>query len=232
MITASGTKYYYHFDGLGSVIALSNTSGGIVERYSYDVFGEPNRVSSVGNPYMFTGRQRDENGLYYYRARYYKPSIGRFLQPDPVMQFMQIALVKQLSGDNIPGRYLSPTGMKKFLGADPIGKFLNIHPAGRFLQKYQYGFPVGLNLYTYCNNNPLNWIDSYGLCKNVGKGLMYVGAFEIAAGLVTICVSAHLAEIVPLAIVGATVGSVVTIVGVGTTLFGFSLYIYGTLSAM
>jgi len=38
---AGGNTYYYHFDGLGSVIALSNVNGGIVERYSYDVFGEP-----------------------------------------------------------------------------------------------------------------------------------------------------------------------------------------------
>lgn len=42
-------------------------------------------MSSVANPYMFTGREYDsETGLYYYRARYYKPSIGRFMQPDPI----------------------------------------------------------------------------------------------------------------------------------------------------
>jgi len=77
--------YYYHFDGLGSVTALSDENGNIVERYSYDVFGEPNRVSSVGNPYMFTGRRYDrETQLYYYRARYYNPFIGRFLQTDPI----------------------------------------------------------------------------------------------------------------------------------------------------
>jgi uncharacterized protein RhaS with RHS repeats len=74
-------RYYYHFDGLGSVIALSFISGNVVERYTYDVFGEPNRVSNVNNPYFFTGRNYDsETGLYYYRARYYSPYIGRFLQ--------------------------------------------------------------------------------------------------------------------------------------------------------
>jgi RHS repeat-associated protein len=37
------------------------------------------------NPFMFTGRQFDiETGLYYYRARYYNPYLGRFLQTDPV----------------------------------------------------------------------------------------------------------------------------------------------------
>jgi hypothetical protein len=41
MIVVNGgeTKYYYHFDGLGSVVALSDVTGDIVERYSYDVFG-------------------------------------------------------------------------------------------------------------------------------------------------------------------------------------------------
>jgi hypothetical protein len=33
--------HIYHFDDLGSVITLSNVNGGIVERYSYDVFGKP-----------------------------------------------------------------------------------------------------------------------------------------------------------------------------------------------
>lgn len=83
-VADSNTVYYYHFDGLGSVAALSDTNADIVERYSYDVFGEPNRVSDVNNPYMFTGRRYDsETANYYYRARYYKPAIGRFLQTDP-----------------------------------------------------------------------------------------------------------------------------------------------------
>ena len=75
------TRYYYHFDGLGSVAALLNVNGEVVERYEYDVFGEPNRVSDVNNPYLFTGRRYDaDSGLYYYRARNYDPYIGRFLQ--------------------------------------------------------------------------------------------------------------------------------------------------------
>jgi RHS repeat-associated protein len=88
MIAVNGqseTTYYYHFDGLGSVVALSNNNGQIQERYSYDVYGEPNRVSSIGNRFMFTGREYDsETGNYYYRARYYSPKIGRFLQTDPI----------------------------------------------------------------------------------------------------------------------------------------------------
>ncbi len=81
--------YFYHYDGLGSVVALSNTNGVIVEQYSYDAFGSATITTTPGytspnNPYMFTGRRYDpETGLYYYRARYYAPKLARFLQPDP-----------------------------------------------------------------------------------------------------------------------------------------------------
>lgn len=84
-IADNNTVYYYHFDGLGSVIALSDVNNVVIEQYSYDVFGEPNTTSSIGNPYMFTGRRLDsETYNYYYRARYYQPQIGRFLQTDPI----------------------------------------------------------------------------------------------------------------------------------------------------
>jgi RHS repeat-associated protein len=111
--------YYYHFDGLGSVVALSDVNSVLVERYTYDVFGRPAirdangteiAESAFANPYLFTGRAYDaETGLYYYRARYYDYATGRFLQADPT------------------------------------------------------GYIDGLNLYTYCTNNPLRFVDPLGL---------------------------------------------------------------------
>jgi len=84
-LVSGGNGYYYFFDGLGSVVALARNGSAPTEVYSYDVFGEPNRVSNIGNRYMFTGREFEpETGLYYYRARYYYPQLGRFLQTDPI----------------------------------------------------------------------------------------------------------------------------------------------------
>jgi YD repeat-containing protein len=48
-MTGSSGTYYYHFDGLGSVVALSNTSGNVVERYEYDVFGQCTVHTGPGN---------------------------------------------------------------------------------------------------------------------------------------------------------------------------------------
>ena len=79
----SGTTSYYQADGLGSLTSLSNTSGALAS--TYDSFG--NLLASSGsivNNFRYTGREFDtETSLYYYRARYYDPSTGRFLNEDP-----------------------------------------------------------------------------------------------------------------------------------------------------
>ncbi len=82
----SSATYYYHYDALGNVVALSNNSGAKVETYEYSAFGEVAASDANNpNPFMFTGREYDkETGLYFYRARYYAPEIGRFLQTDPI----------------------------------------------------------------------------------------------------------------------------------------------------
>jgi len=84
-VADSNATYYYHYDALGSVIALSDSSGDTVQTYEYSVFGEPAvEDANHTNPYMFAGRRYDvEIGLYYNRARYYNPYTGRFLQTDP-----------------------------------------------------------------------------------------------------------------------------------------------------
>ncbi len=77
----SGVPSYYEQDGIGSVSTLSNSAGALANTYTYDSFG--NLTASTGtlsNFFQYTARESDsENTLYYYRARYYDPTIGRFL---------------------------------------------------------------------------------------------------------------------------------------------------------
>jgi len=156
MINQQGMKYYYHYDALGSVIALSNDSRQIAEEYCYDVFGTPSATSQNGNPFIFTGRQWDAQAqMYYNRARFYSPGFGRFLQPDPVIPYVQYASASRFDGTKIPRSYLFPNALMNFLRNDPIGRFLATDPSGRFLLAQVYGIPAEINLYTYCGNSPI-----------------------------------------------------------------------------
>jgi RHS repeat-associated protein len=72
-------------DALGSTIALVNASGGLVTQYAYDPFGNSTVTgASNSNAFQYTGRENEGNGLYFYRARYYSPVLGRFVNQDPL----------------------------------------------------------------------------------------------------------------------------------------------------
>ncbi len=81
------TNYTFHHDMLQSVVGLSSHDGSILQTVSYDPFGSIITNIGVGsnNSLLYTGREQDpDSGLYYYRARYYDPSIGRFTSEDPL----------------------------------------------------------------------------------------------------------------------------------------------------
>lgn len=71
-------------DGLGSTVRLTDASQNSLVDYTYDPYGGTTASASVENPYQYTGRENDGNGLYYYRARYYSPAWGRFISEDPI----------------------------------------------------------------------------------------------------------------------------------------------------
>jgi len=93
-MSRNGTDYFYHHNSLGSVVALTNLSAIVIERYEYDAYGNPiisvlssagNSSTASGNAFMFTGREYDtETGNYHYRARFTVPNWGRFVQWDPL----------------------------------------------------------------------------------------------------------------------------------------------------
>jgi RHS repeat-associated protein len=89
-------RFFYHDNSLGSVAAITTSVEALQESYKYDVYGEEAIFDSsttqvaqsiAGNPHRFTFRRRDfeeSSALYYFRARYYRPETGRFIQRDPL----------------------------------------------------------------------------------------------------------------------------------------------------
>ncbi|WP_227006980.1 RHS repeat-associated core domain-containing protein [Xanthomonas oryzae] len=105
----TGGRAYFLTDLLGSTRLLTNITGNTVQRYDYDPYGNTTKTSTAyTNPYQYTGREHDLNGLYYYRARYYQPWLGRFISEDPI----------QLAAG--PNSYLYVSGNPVSL-TDPLG---------------------------------------------------------------------------------------------------------------
>lgn len=82
-------RYWYALDGRGNVVALTDSSGAVVDRYAYDPWGEglPEGTSeTVAQPFRYAGYWWDkELGWYWVGVRSYDPE-GRWLQPDPSEQ--------------------------------------------------------------------------------------------------------------------------------------------------
>ena len=110
----SNAVYYYHYDGSGSVVALSDSYGDSCQSYEYGAYGQVRAEypEFTANPYMYTGRRFDfETGLYYYRARYYNPYIGRFLQTDPIGDGDGDGINWHVYCGNNPLSFVDPSGL-------------------------------------------------------------------------------------------------------------------------
>jgi RHS repeat-associated protein len=116
----SAGSYFVHQDGLGSTTAITDNTGAVVERYRYSSFGQlsvlapdSSLLSSAPKvPETYTGREWDSDaGIYFYRARFYSPVMGRFLSQDPL---------GYAAGIN----YYSYVGNDPLLLTDPMGLFL------------------------------------------------------------------------------------------------------------
>ncbi|MHC4321711.1 MAG: RHS repeat domain-containing protein [Planctomycetota bacterium] len=107
------TMNYYLSDGLGSITSLTDLKGDIVSSYQYDSFGNlTDSTGSISNPFLYTGREFDiETGLYFYRARYYNPSIGRFISEDPI-GFNGGDTNFYVYVQNNPVNFIDPDGLK------------------------------------------------------------------------------------------------------------------------
>jgi len=105
---ASGTSSPL-VDGLGSSIAMADSTGTVQTEYTYEPFGRASTSGATSNnQFQYTGRENDGTDLYYYRARYYAPSLQRFISEDPIGLTGSLNLFAYV-GNN-------PTGL-----VDPLG---------------------------------------------------------------------------------------------------------------
>jgi RHS repeat-associated protein len=116
--------YHYLHDALGSVVALTDSTGTVVERYTYDPYGKTlietwdsrnqtwlqKTASPLGNPFMWTGQRYDAGtGLYAFLYRTYSPGLGRWLQRDPAEYVDGVNLFQYVRCR--PTRWTDPFGL-------------------------------------------------------------------------------------------------------------------------
>jgi RHS repeat-associated protein len=115
---ATGMPSFYHYDRLGSTLALTNGAGAITDTYAYTTYGEPlghgGTPGTSNQPFTFVGANgiRSEGAVYQMRARYYDPLTGRFLSRDSLPP--RLADVRTLDpylyALGNPTRYIDTTG--------------------------------------------------------------------------------------------------------------------------
>ena len=72
-------------DGIGSTLAITDSAGNISGSYTYGPYGNTSHTGSATAPNQYSGRENDgDTNLYYYRARYYSPTLNRFISQDPI----------------------------------------------------------------------------------------------------------------------------------------------------
>jgi RHS repeat-associated protein len=124
----NGSSFDYYFgEREGSIIGMANGSSGFLDGspFAYSSFGvlAAPLSTSLGAPYRFIGETLDTSNLYYLRARYYDPSLGRFLTRDPYegRSSYPIGKNRYIYSRNNPLKLFDPSGMDPGDEDDPFG---------------------------------------------------------------------------------------------------------------
>ena len=134
---ASTNTYYALKDHLGSVLAMTDASGNIVESYKYDAWGRTTSYgssggelnsSAIGNRYCWQGREYSfRTGFYYFRARWADPVTGRWLSNDPIG--ISGGLNQYVFCGNNPVSFTDPFGLCERRAVDDL---IDLHEGGQF----------------------------------------------------------------------------------------------------
>lgn len=126
VIHANGQVEYKLGDAINSTQATVDQNGKLLSSFSYEPFGKTTTTSTY--PFQFTGRVPVNSGLYYYRARYYCPAVGRFISEDPL---------GLASGDSLAYKYTRNNPVNR---TDPSGL---LSECGKCQAFYTADFGVG-----------------------------------------------------------------------------------------
>lgn len=184
----SGQSYYYHKDALGSITTITDNQANLVQWYQYDSFGKitDQMNQSFHQPYVFTGRENDEEtGLYNYRFRYYDPEIGRFISEDPIgFAGGDVNLYSYVWND--PVNYIDPLGLYGWSDfMDDWSTLADIRAAQNYWQNY--GGPVGSVMSGLLSYSGLATVQESGEtlgdpCKSTGDKVL-AGAKIVGVGV-------------------------------------------------
>jgi RHS repeat-associated protein len=143
---AGSKRYLYCANNNYNVMALTDATGAVAERYKYDPYGACTVTldDSSGNPFRFQGKRLDaETGLYYFNNRYYRSDIGRFIQWDTIGHADGVNLYEFLGGR--PNDMVDPAGLEGWKtqsgSGERVGADLIRDPeVSKVTMKYSYAF--------------------------------------------------------------------------------------------
>jgi RHS repeat-associated protein len=146
------TADYFEQDGLGTVTSLSSSGGSVAQTYTYDSFGNTtNSSGSLTNFFRYTGREFDpETGLYFNRARYLDPNLGRFLSEDPIHFKSGVNFYTYVN--NSPALFNDPKGTCPAANQNHDNCFAGVAIVGT------YGFVFGTMAQFGVVTAPIGWI--------------------------------------------------------------------------
>jgi RHS repeat-associated protein len=136
----TGNIYCYHFNATGNTIALTDSTQAIVNSYAYTPFGIVTEQQTIDQPFKYVGQYgvyTEPSGLNYMKARYYDPSVGRFISEDPSgFAGGQVNLYAYVA--NNPISFIDPLGLDSSEGGNASG-----NPVEEFAQMMMAAPPPG-----------------------------------------------------------------------------------------